>query len=112
MDEVLFNHSGYSARADINDGYMTLHPAGIFHGPDLNKLTEPGDMSWVDEVGVMVESRSPFSILHDALPVEVSGYGTSTHRQYLSITSKADSKKSKKGSSSSRRRGTTADQGR
>ena len=112
MDEVLFNHSGYSARAEIGDGSMTLHPAGIFHGPDLNKLIERGDMAWADEVGVMVESRSSFSVLHDAAAVEVNGYGTSAYRQYLNMMDKDDSKKSRKGSPSSRRRGTSDGQSR
>lgn len=91
VDEALFNHKGYGARPDIADGFMTLHPAGLAHGPDLRTLAntapqevpDPRDLPFREEVAVMVESRSPFVVLEDAEKVEVQGYDQSWYRQWI-----------------------------
>lgn len=38
--EILFNHRGYHARPEIKDGFITLHPTGTFHGPDVRALAQ------------------------------------------------------------------------
>lgn len=93
VDEALFNHQGYGARPEIGDGFMTLHPAGLAHGPDLRLLTNtaqeeapnPKDLPFREEVAVMVESRSPFVVLEDAEKVEVKGYDQSWYHQSIEI---------------------------
>ena len=95
VDEVLFNHRGYHARPEVKDGYATLHPAGTFHGPDVRVSQQqvqspppPGqEMPWREEIGIMVESRSPFLVLPAAEAVEVQGYEQSWFRQYQAVTS-------------------------
>jgi len=95
VDEVLFNHSGYHARPEVKDGYATLHPAGTFHGPDVRVSHQqvqspppPGkEIPWRDEVGIMVEARSPFLVLPAAEEVEVAGYDQSWQRQYEAVGS-------------------------
>jgi len=90
VDEVLFNHAGYHARPEVRDGDATLHPAGTFHGPDVrvsqqqNQATPPSgrDLPWREEIGIMVESRSPFVVLPAAEAVEVPEYDRSWFRQY------------------------------
>ncbi|MCZ7625677.1 MAG: hypothetical protein M5R38_07370 [Candidatus Methylomirabilis sp.] len=70
---------------------MTLHPAGLAHGPDLRTLAntapqevpDPRDLPFREEVAVMVESRSPFVVLEDAEKVEVQGYDQSWYRQWI-----------------------------
>lgn len=93
VDEALFNHQGYGARPDIKDGFMTFHPAGLAHGPDLRILAKtpwgevpkPQDLPFREEVAVMVESRSPFVVLEDAEQVEVKGYDHSWYHQSMEI---------------------------
>ncbi len=86
VDEALLNHSGYEARPEIGDGYLTLHPAGVPHGPDPRVVEEvaeeghpegPEDIPWANEIGVMVESTSPFAVLEAGRNAEVSGYDQS-----------------------------------
>jgi len=87
VDEALFNHHGYEARPDVSDGYLTLHPTGVPHGPDprvVEDLAEEGEIEnpkeeipWANEIGIMVESQSPFSALTHARRVEVDGYNES-----------------------------------
>jgi homogentisate 1,2-dioxygenase len=89
VDEALFNHKGYGARPEITDGFMTVHPAGLAHGPDLKLLAnterkdvpDPKDLAFREEIAVMVESRSPFVVLEDAERVELKGYDRSWYRQ-------------------------------
>lgn len=93
VDEALFNHRGYGARPELTDGFMTLHPAGLAHGPDLRTLTtttreeapNPHTLPFREEVAVMVESRSPFVVSEDAEKAEVEGYDQSWYRQSLEI---------------------------
>ena len=85
VDEALFNHSGYEARPEITDGFLTFHPAGIPHGPDPriaeelaeNEPTEGPDIPWSSEIGIMVESSTPFSILAAGNKVDLEGYNES-----------------------------------
>lgn len=93
VDEVLFNHKGYGARPEITDGFMTLHPAGLAHGPDLRLLTNfareephgPKDLPFLEEIAVMVESRSPFVVLKDVEKVELKRYDQSWYQQSIEI---------------------------
>lgn len=93
VDEALFNHQGYGARPEMGDGFMTLHPAGLAHGPDLRLLAEtaragapnPKDLPFREEVAVMVESRSSFMVVEDAEKVEIKGYDQSWYRQSIEV---------------------------
>ena len=87
VDEALFNHYGYEARPEITDGFLTLHPAGVPHGPDprvveeLANQEEPKgeDIPWSSEIGIMVESATPFSVLGPGEDAELDGYEESWH---------------------------------
>jgi len=87
VDEALLNHKGYEARPEVGDGYLTLHPAGVPHGPDPRVVEELADeepptgedIPWADEIGVMVESTTPFSVLEAGDRVEKEGYNESWH---------------------------------
>jgi len=93
VTEILFNHRGYGARPEIRDGFLTVHPPGTFHGPDVRALDrqrrEPlvlrRNLPWRDEVAVLLESRSPLGILPAAEPIEVKGYESSWHHQYQEV---------------------------
>jgi homogentisate 1,2-dioxygenase len=72
---------------------MTLHPAGLAHGPDLRLLaniarteaSHPKDLPFREEIAVMVESRSPFVVSGNAEKIEVEGYDQSWYRQSIEI---------------------------
>jgi homogentisate 1,2-dioxygenase len=93
VDEALFNHKGYGARPEIADGFMTFHPAGLPHGPDLRTLAgtarqkapDPHDLPFREEIAVMVESRSSFGVSEEAEKVELEGYDQSWYHQSLEI---------------------------
>lgn len=87
VTELLFNHKAYRARPEIREGTATLHPPGFHHGPDLRtqsrEIAEAGkSFEWSDEVAVMLESRSPLSVLSAAEAVEIRDYDTSWSNQY------------------------------
>lgn len=92
VEEALLNHRGYQARPEIQDGYLTLHPSGVPHGPDpevVKDLAEkpapdPSELPWADEIGVMVETQSPFMVLESGTGIEVGDYDESWEEQYQS----------------------------
>ena len=77
-DEVLFYHEGnFFSRDNINAGTITLHPAGITHGPQpgalKHMLHQP--KQGTDEYAVMIDSKEPFSVNCPA--AEINGYAES-----------------------------------
>jgi len=76
-DEVIFYHRGaFFSRDNIHPGMLTLHPAGIPHGPHP-KAFETGKQALrkeTDEVAVMIDARDSLEV--GALPegVEWPGY--------------------------------------
>lgn len=92
VEEALLNHRGYQARPEIQDGYLTLHPAGAPHGPDpdvVEKLAEeappePSEIPWADEIGVMIETQEPFVPLDSGQTIEVEDYDSSWYEKYTS----------------------------
>ena len=77
-DEVLFYHSGnYFSRAGIDEGYLTLHPQGVHHGPQPAAIEKSKSIERTEEVAVMVETEKPLELTDDAMGVVVSEYTTS-----------------------------------
>ena len=76
-DEVIFYHRGrFVSRDDIHPGMITLHPAGVPHGPHP-KAFETGSRAGraeTDEVAVMVDARDALDVAEPARGVEWSGY--------------------------------------
>jgi homogentisate 1,2-dioxygenase len=80
-DEVLFYHAGnFFSRADIDTGYMTLHPQGIHHGPQPAAIEASKTKERTDEVAVMVETHNPLKISPEAEAVVITEYETSWAR--------------------------------
>jgi homogentisate 1,2-dioxygenase len=80
-DEVLFYHSGdYFSRAGIDEGYMTIHPQGVHHGPQPAAIEASKSKQRTDEVAVMVETENPLALSSDAEAVVISEYETSWAR--------------------------------
>ena len=76
-DEVIFYHRGaFFSRDNIHAGMLTLHPAGITHGPHP-KAFEAGRKAQrkeTDEVAVMIDSREPLDVANLSEGVEWAGY--------------------------------------
>lgn len=71
-DEVIFYHQGsFFSRDNIHPGMLTLHPAGITHGPHPNALLagQQASREHTDEVAVMIDSRDPLALAD--LPVGI-----------------------------------------
>jgi homogentisate 1,2-dioxygenase len=80
-DEVLFYHSGnFFSRVGIDEGYMTLHPQGVHHGPQPAAIEASKTKTRTDEVAVMVETHNPLEISEEALAVVITEYETSWAR--------------------------------
>ncbi|PKQ45266.1 homogentisate 1,2-dioxygenase [Confluentibacter flavum] len=79
-DEVLYYVDGdFMSRNHIEMGYITLHPAGIPHGPHPGAMERSIGKTRTDELAVMVDTFKPLQITEHALPIEVPDY----HRSWL-----------------------------
>jgi len=80
-DEVLFYHDGeFFSRAGIKPGMITVHPAGLHHGPQAAAIEAGKTKEFADEVAVMVETEKPLALADDLKDVEIDGYATSWAR--------------------------------
>ena len=78
---VLFYHSGdYFSRAGIDEGYMTIHPQGVHHGPQPAAIEASKTKERTDEIAVMVETENPLVLSSDAEAVVITEYETSWAR--------------------------------
>jgi homogentisate 1,2-dioxygenase len=77
-DEVLFYHSGqFFSRAGIGEGWMTVHPQGLHHGPQPAAIEASRTKERTDEVAIMVESEEALDLSAAALPLCDPAYETS-----------------------------------
>jgi homogentisate 1,2-dioxygenase len=76
-DEVIFYHRGeFFSRDNIHPGMMTVHPAGITHGPHPKALAagQKGARTETDEVAVMIDTRDALEIAAPLAFTEWEGY--------------------------------------
>ena len=79
-DEVLFYHAGdFLSRDGIGPGMLTLHPAGLPHGPHPKALRAAASNTrkQTDEVAVMVDTLDPLEVGAAALTWERADYADS-----------------------------------
>ncbi|MFP5225125.1 MAG: homogentisate 1,2-dioxygenase [Actinomycetota bacterium] len=77
-DEVLFYHSGaFFSRAGIKPGMITVHPAGLHHGPQAAAMEAGKTKDFADEYAIMVETETPLVLAKDIEGTEMDGYATS-----------------------------------
>lgn len=82
-DEVLFYCGGeYAARrgSSVGHGSLTLHPAGLTHGPNPSVYATATAGGHVDERAVMVDTFRPLGIHASALACEDTTYETAWTR--------------------------------
>ena len=74
-DEVLYYVDGdFMSRNDIEQGHITLHPAGIPHGPHPGAMERSIGQKETQELAVMVDTFKPLKITQQALDIENPDY--------------------------------------
>jgi homogentisate 1,2-dioxygenase len=74
-DEVLYYVDGdFMSRNNIEKGQITLHPAGIPHGPHPGAYERSIGQKETEELAVMVDTFKPLKLTKQALQVEVKDY--------------------------------------
>ena len=74
-DEVLYYVDGdFMSRNNIEKGQITLHPAGIPHGPHPGAYERSIGQKETQELAVMVDTFKPLKLTKQAIQVEVKDY--------------------------------------
>ena len=74
-DEVLYYVDGdFMSRNEIEQGHITLHPAGIPHGPHPGAMERSIGQKETQELAVMVDTFRPLKITQQALDIENPDY--------------------------------------
>jgi homogentisate 1,2-dioxygenase len=74
-DEVLYYVDGdFMSRKNVTRGMITLHPAGIPHGPHPGAVEKSIGKKETKELAVMVDTFHPLMLTVDALEIENEGY--------------------------------------
>ncbi len=74
-DEVLYYVDGdFMSRKNVTKGMITLHPAGIPHGPHPGAVEKSIGKKETQELAVMVDTFHPLMLTIDALGIENEGY--------------------------------------
>jgi len=79
-DEVLYYVDGdFMSRTGIGQGYLSLHPAGIPHGPHPGTYEGSIGKKGTEELAVMVDTFKPLKLTKQALAIEDDSY----HKSWL-----------------------------
>jgi homogentisate 1,2-dioxygenase len=74
-DEVLYYVDGdFMSRNDIGPGHISLHPAGIPHGPHPGAMERSIGQVKTDELAVMVDTFKPLMVTEEALKIDDGKY--------------------------------------
>lgn len=74
-DEVLYYVDGdFMSRNNIEHGQITLHPAGIPHGPHPGAYERSIGKKETFELAVMIDTFKPLKITKSALGIQLKGY--------------------------------------
>lgn len=79
-DEVLYYVDGdFMSRNDIDAGHISLHPAGIPHGPHPGATERSIGQTVTEELAVMVDTFKPLKITEEAMKIADESY----HKSWL-----------------------------
>lgn len=74
-DEVLYYVAGdFMSRNDIEVGNITLHPAGIPHGPHPGAMERSIGKTKTEELAVMVDTFKPLMVTEEAMKILIKDY--------------------------------------
>ncbi len=77
-DEVLYYVDGdFMSRKNVTRGMITLHPAGIPHGPHPGAVEKSIGKKETGELAVMIDTFHPLQLTIEALEIENPGYTVS-----------------------------------
>lgn len=78
VDEVLFYCDGdFTSRRGIDAGSVSLHPAGVPHGPHPGAYEASIGTDWAGELAVMIDTFEPLQVTPQGAGVEQTGYDES-----------------------------------
>lgn len=79
-DEVLYYVDGdFMSRNDVAPGHISLHPAGIPHGPHPGAVERSIGQTKTDELAVMVDTFRPLMLTEEAMKIADESY----HQSWL-----------------------------
>lgn len=79
-DEVLYYVDGdFMSRNNIEKGNITLHPAGIPHGPHPGATERSIGQTKTEELAVMVDTFKPLMVTEEAMKILIKDY----HKSWL-----------------------------
>ena len=74
-DEVLYYVDGdFMSRNHVQEGYISLHPAGIPHGPHPGAMERSIGKKSTDELAVMVDTFAPLKLTQLAIDLSDGKY--------------------------------------
>jgi homogentisate 1,2-dioxygenase len=74
-DEVLYYVDGdFMSRNHVENGYISLHPGGIPHGPHPGAYERSIGQKETSELAIMVDTFKPLKITQAALDIELKDY--------------------------------------
>jgi len=74
-DEVLYYVRGrFGSRRGVDEASFTLHPRGIPHGPHPGTIVASREMTYTDELAVMVDTFHPLHLTKQALELDDPSY--------------------------------------
>ncbi len=74
-DEVLYYVDGdFMSRTGVDEGNITLHPAGIPHGPHPGTYEGSIGKKVTEELAVMIDTFKPLKVTHEALKIDDGKY--------------------------------------
>jgi homogentisate 1,2-dioxygenase len=74
-DEVLYYVAGdFMSRNNIEQGYITLHPKGIPHGPAPGAMERSVGQTETKELAVMVDTFHPLMVTEEAMRIDDGKY--------------------------------------
>lgn len=74
-DEVLYYVAGdFMSRNDIQQGYISLHPKGIPHGPAPGAMERSIGQTKTEELAVMIDTFKPLMVTEEAMKIDDGKY--------------------------------------
>jgi homogentisate 1,2-dioxygenase len=74
-DEVLYYVRGqFGSRRGVELGSLTLHPHGIPHGPHPGTIVASRNVTYTDELAVMIDTFAPLQVAADATSMDDPNY--------------------------------------
>ena len=74
-DEVIYYVDGdFMSRNNVDEGYISLHPAGIPHGPHPGSMEKSIGKKETHELAVMVDTFKPLMVTQEALEIDDGKY--------------------------------------